>query len=163
LNTDDNSVISDVNIKKQHFNWKYKILLVFLILISGVLLIALNAFFVYNQRIKKINACIRNVETIESALDAFWENNSGHYPGKLEDLVPEYISEIPTCPEAGRDTYSESYKLVFDCVAYEFCCKGKNHVGYNKGLKLFGVSLYKDVNPGEDTPSCNSYCGLVKE
>ncbi|MCE1248996.1 MAG: hypothetical protein LWY06_20350, partial [Firmicutes bacterium] len=132
-----------------------KIMLVILILFALYLFFVLSNFSIYNQRIKKYNACVKNVKLLESALEDFAKNNSGHYPGKLEDLVPEYISEIPACPEAGRDTYSESYKWVSGWNDYSFCCKGKNHKGYQSDIKLFGASLFKGINPGEDTPSCD--------
>ena len=45
------------------------------------------------------------------------------------------MNSIPTCPAAGRDTYSVSYKVFDDGKEYRLSCKGGNH------LKITGSVL----------------------
>ncbi len=53
-------------------------------------------------------------------------DNKGYYPGSLSKLVPRYLKKFSTCPAAGKDTYSKSYKPKGK-TSYSFCCSGNNH------------------------------------
>ena len=56
-----------------------------------------------NLKTAKENACKANINAIESAVQlySYEEGNLG----KLEDLVPNYLKVIPTCPVTQTDDY----------------------------------------------------------
>jgi tetratricopeptide (TPR) repeat protein len=83
-----------------------------------------------NQEIQKsYSTCYQNLSLLEKALMEYKSKNDGKYPGQLKALVPKYIKAIPTCPQAGRDTYSSSYMGIDDPPLYFIYCEGKNHQG----------------------------------
>lgn len=83
-----------------------------------------------NQEIQRsYSTCYQNLALLEKALMEYKMNNNGKYPGQLRALVPKYIKAIPTCPQAGRDTYSSSYMGIDDPPLYLIYCQGKNHQG----------------------------------
>lgn len=55
-------------------------------------------------------ACRSNLKNIGKALEMYSTDWDGHYPPELSTLVPTYLKEIPLCPGAGLDTYSDSYE-----------------------------------------------------
>lgn len=71
--------------------------------------------------------CQNNCKKIATALDKFAENNDGKYPETLEQLKGKYIESIPTCPQAEKDPYSETYRVAPDFQSYTFYCRGLNH------------------------------------
>lgn len=85
-----------------------------------VFLMLLGAFALYNfweksQERKKLPmkhafSCSTNLIEISLALEKYAKAHEGQYPESLKDLTPRYIKSIPTCPVAGYDTYSASYK-----------------------------------------------------
>lgn len=75
------------------------------------------------------SGCYRNMCKIDEALKAYARDHKGNYPGRLEELVPGYLEEIPSCPQAVRDTYSDSYGAVGAPAMYFFACSGHNHEG----------------------------------
>lgn len=98
--------------------------------------------------VKKYDRCCANLKGIGLALEMYSTDNSGKYPAKLSQLIPEYIESIPTCPSAGKDTYSESYRVSKDGNNYSFFCRGHHH---------------KDEGAPENDPSYNSEKGLVRK
>lgn len=92
--------------------------------------------------------CCSNLKNIGTALEIYSTDNNDRYPAKLQQLVPEYLRLIPTCPAAAKDTYSESYQLSKDGKDYSFYCKGHYHKG---------------EGAPENDPSYNSKTGLVKK
>ena len=48
-------------------------------------------------------------------------------------VVSQYLKEMPTCPAAGRDTYSESSWGEFGPAAYTIICGGHHHAGGGQG------------------------------
>lgn len=73
--------------------------------------------------------CTFNMCKIEKGLARYKKEHKGKYPKKLSQLVPKYLKQIPECPIAHRDTYSESYIAIEHPQTYFFCCSGKNHIG----------------------------------
>ena len=92
--------------------------------------------------------CPGNLQNIATACEMFSCDNQGRYPQKLGDLVPKYLKELPKCPTAGKDTYSESYVVnnTPHPQLFTMCCSGKNH---------------SKEELGENLPSYNSTAGLV--
>lgn len=76
----------------------------------------------------KFISCQSNCKNIGTALEMWSTDNRGHYPKSLKQITPNYLKAIPTCPAAGKDTYSSSYAMTMQPRDfYSFCCKGKNH------------------------------------
>lgn len=70
-------------------------------------------------------ACQRYLETLGEALDRWAEEHQGRPPARLEDLVPRYLAQLPTCPTAPAVSYASTYKLS-ENKRYTFYCPG-NH------------------------------------
>lgn len=72
--------------------------------------------------------CQSNEKNMGTALEMYSTDNSGHYPGTLTGLTPDYLRIIPTCASAGE---SSVYTSVFTSSrvpdAYTFYCSGTNH------------------------------------
>lgn len=71
--------------------------------------------------------CRSNLKNIGTALEMWYTDHKGHFPGKLKALTPNYLHTIPICPAARRDTYSASYKMGKKPDSYSFYCKGHHH------------------------------------
>lgn len=91
-------------------------------------------------------ACQSNLKNIATALEMYSTDNAGRYPTSLKQLAPDYLRSIPTCPAAGKDTYSSSYTSSQNPDAFTVYCSGNNH---------------KDVDAGENYPMYNSDRGLT--
>jgi hypothetical protein len=83
----------------------------------------------------QVTACKSNLKNIGTALEMYATDNHGCYPSALNNIQGPYLKTIPTCPTAGRDTYSERYvrhhvdKPQVD--AYTVVCTGEWHAGVN--------------------------------
>lgn len=92
--------------------------------------------YLCEKEARKFCKCQSNCVKINTALEEYADQHGGRFPESLEELVPEYLEVIPTCPAAGRDTYSESYMVRYDKGAdewyYTFCCKGRHHFRHIK-------------------------------
>ncbi|MCD4786477.1 MAG: nuclear transport factor 2 family protein [Candidatus Eremiobacteraeota bacterium] len=71
--------------------------------------------------------CQSNLKNMGTALEMYSTDHAGHYPKSLKQLTPDYLRVIPTCPAAGKDTYSGSYKSTQSPDTYEFYCSGSYH------------------------------------
>jgi hypothetical protein len=113
---------------------------------------ALSAILVTNFRRAKaqgqVTACKSNLRNIGVALEMYATDNRGRYPDTLAKLTPNYLKAIPTCPAAGRDTYSEGYTSTATPDTYAFCCKGYYH---------------KAAGYEPDFPRYNSTEGLIEQ
>lgn len=50
--------------------------------------------------------CFANQRTLEGAVQVYAaDNEDGEYPYSLDDLVPDYIQEMPECPTYGDGAY----------------------------------------------------------
>jgi hypothetical protein len=93
-------------------------------------------------------ACESNLKNIGTAAEMYAVDHKGRYPASLADLKGEYLRQIPTCPAAGRDTYSATWRSSTGPDRYEVACGGHNHAGagaaenapaYNSEVGLSGV------------------------
>ncbi|MBX3166038.1 MAG: hypothetical protein KF760_01455 [Candidatus Eremiobacteraeota bacterium] len=76
----------------------------------------------------QLTACKSNEKNIATALEMYASDNAGVYPTDLKPLISgNYLRLIPTCPAAGKDTYSESYQVETKPDTFSFYCKGHNH------------------------------------
>ena len=74
-------------------------------------------------------ACKSNLKNIGTALEMYSTDHDGHFPSSLSQLVPSYLKWVPTCPSAGKDTYSPSFQASARPDAYTVICGGHNHGG----------------------------------
>lgn len=58
-----------------------------------------------------LTACHSNLKNIGTALEMYSTDWSGHYPRNLQQLVPNYIKELPECPSAGYMSYRADFGL----------------------------------------------------
>lgn len=58
-----------------------------------------------------LTACKSNLKNIGTALEMYSTDWHGHYPRNLNQLVPNYLRELPDCPSAGRMTYRADFGL----------------------------------------------------
>ncbi len=80
-------------------------------------------------REEPLKACCSNLKTLGTECEMFSADNKGRYPTALAQLTPDYLRTIPTCPAAGRDTYSQSYRSTAAPVdRYTIYCQGRYHV-----------------------------------
>lgn len=75
----------------------------------------------------ELEECRENIYFIFFALCQYAKNNNG-FPKKLEDLVPEYLPEIPQCHGGAKDTYSGSYVTNRESNLFTYYCRGCNHI-----------------------------------
>lgn len=100
----------------------------------------------------QFSACLQNCKNLGTALEMYSTDNDGHYPSEqgalgADKLSPSYIKIIPSCPSAGFDTYSESFRSSSNPDAYTFYCTGANHWELN-------------IPDGQDWPQYTSSSGL---
>lgn len=81
-------------------------------------------------------ACKSNLKNIGTAAEMYSTDNSGRYPTKLSQLTPNYLRSIPTCPSAGKDTYSASYKSAVSPDGFTVACGGSHHTKDGLGPNL---------------------------
>ena len=69
------------------------------------------------------DTCILNMEHLGSALDSYRFDHAT-YPTQLQQLVPDYIDHLPTCPKQGKETYSHAYRVSRFGFVCELGCTG---------------------------------------
>lgn len=70
-----------------------------------------------------LKSCKGNLRNLRVALEMWAQDHGRHYPERLAE-VKTYM-QVPTCPAAGRDTYSASYRV--SGRGYTLFCKGHHH------------------------------------
>lgn len=84
---------------------------------------------IQNMKEEKLDTCAMNIKRISQAVDAY-RVERGSYPVNLEDLVPSYISALPTCPGSQNSVpYVKSYAATNALNAYTIMCQGNYHEG----------------------------------
>lgn len=73
-------------------------------------------------------ACKSNLKNIGTALEMWSTDNSGRFPTQLSQVAPNYLRIMPTCPAAGKDTYSATFQSAANPDAYTVFCSGSHHV-----------------------------------
>lgn len=76
----------------------------------------------------RLESCRLNVKIIATTLEVYSTDNRGAYPPTLAKLMPDYLKSIPTCPSAGKDTYSKTFKSASNPDAYTVMCTGDWHL-----------------------------------
>jgi hypothetical protein len=114
-------------------------------ILMTVSIIAILFFFCFLPLIRPnsdYETCCKNLRMIGFALESYSTDHSGFYPGAfskmqnrpkvLSALTPKYLNGgMPTCPAAGRDTYSSTYlegrSAGCGVDLYFIYCSGSNH------------------------------------
>lgn len=100
---------------------------------------------------EKVDQCEQNIKNISTALEMY-DTDYNEYPPSLDCLIKgdfPYMKRMPSCPSAGKDTYSESY-LEWKSKGGEgvwIYCKGHNH---------------KDAGLPENYPAYSREDGIVE-
>lgn len=83
--------------------------------------------------------CKSNVRNVATALEMYASDNAGAYPTSMARLTQgNYLRLIPTCPAAGKDTFSGAYRftaakrarngqILSGGDSFSFHCHGTNH------------------------------------
>ena len=94
--------------------------------------------FIPARKQGQLTACKSNCKILATGLEMYATENAGRYPVSMSLLTAgHYLKVIPTCPTAGKETYSPSYKfevakrdkagkVVSGRDYFEFCCSGDN-------------------------------------
>ena len=97
--------------------------------------------------------CVTNLRNLGTAVELYAAQNDGALPRSLAQLVPSVMKVLPTCPAAGRDTYSSTYASTRKPLGYTIACGGSHH--RSAGLAPDHPSISSDggVRTGAPTPS----------
>lgn len=68
------------------------------------------------------SGCQRNLKVVTRALESYGKEHQGRFPDRLEDLKPDYLRELPDCPDSGHDSYSQGYQVSPDHRSYTLLC-----------------------------------------
>ena len=120
-----------------------------LIIVFGFLAAILVPNFLKPNHQGSLTACKSNCRNLATALEMYASDNGGYYPQTLSELLPgHYLKIIPTCPMAGRDTYTD---YVADGKKnLSFSCVGNNH-----------ANAYFSDKPCDNYPRYTAEQGLV--
>lgn len=117
---------------------------------SGVILLAIVAvswFILDSHHRKRLLECKTNLKDLGTAMEMYSTDYDGHYPSQLQMLTPNYLAELPSCPNSdgqyqlktlpdapGNDSGFEDYYYIF--------CAGQNHqaAGEGKDQPAYGQS-----------------------
>lgn len=132
-----------------------------LLLLAGAVLAQPEGFLKARSR-GQLTACKSNEKNLATALEMYASDFGGRYPTNLliltnKDPKFEYLRYIPTCPAAGKDTYSATYKMTSirrdpktgkttGSESFSFHCAGHNH---------------KAADTPPNKPAYNSNIGLI--
>lgn len=68
------------------------------------------------------SACKRNLKVVGQALEVYRREHQGLYPDRLSQLKPDYLLQLPNCPDGGGDSYSSGYQVTPDHKNYTLKC-----------------------------------------
>lgn len=112
-------------------------LLVFLALL-GVGLVLAAILVPHRVRAKgRLTGCKSNLKNIGTALEMYSTDWAGCYPRSLNQLTPEYLKTIPTCPDSEENSYYYStgpdlpYNTPYFQDYYIVSCEGDAHTSVN--------------------------------
>ena len=83
-------------------------------ILSSVVLTNLNGTRQKARDVKRI----ADVMQLQLALQLYFDSHSGKYPGRLSDLLPDYISPLPTPPSGAGQTNYTYVPLNTTCNSY---------------------------------------------
>lgn len=127
------------NLKKKKSGFTL-IELMIVIAIIAILAAILVPNFLKARAQGQLTACKSNCKNIATALEMYASDNGGRYPttASLDAKLTtgNYLKLIPTCPAAGSNTYSQTYKVTQTPDAFSYNCSGNNHGKAYTGFNL---------------------------
>lgn len=73
-------------------------------------------------------ACQGNLKNLATGLEMYASDHHGGYPHSLQEVANEsYLKKVPTCPAAGKDTYSAKYEIAHQPERFTLVCGGCHH------------------------------------
>lgn len=69
--------------------------------------------------------CEKSMHRVATALEMYSSDHRGRYPGRLEDLVPQYLPSIPVC-SGERGDAQPTYHVSSSNHMYELMCAGQH-------------------------------------
>lgn len=96
-----------------------------------LLLVALASRWI-EQRVQQqaradLKTCKANLARIALACEAYSADNAGLFPRSLDQLGPEYLTSIPTCPVAQSGPNHYQYLQAKNPYCFTLNCQGNNH------------------------------------
>jgi prepilin-type N-terminal cleavage/methylation domain-containing protein len=106
--------------------------LMIVIAIIAILAAILVPNFLKARAQGQLTACKSNCKNLATALEMYASDYGGRYPtngttGMGLLTAGNYLKTVPTCPAAGRDTYSGTYSSRQTPDSFSFYCTGNNH------------------------------------
>ncbi len=108
--------------------------LMIVIAIIAILAAILVPNFIRARAQGQLTACKSNLKNIGTAMEMYSTDWSGKYPSPIANsktkLTPNYLKTIPTCPAAGKDTYTFGTQFNGSPVYQDYYyvdCAGSNH------------------------------------
>jgi len=92
-------------------------------------------------------ACGQNLASIATALQTYANESEQLYPTALSNLLPKYLSTIPTCPAANANTYNASYSKSDDPRNFTIFCQGSFHTPAGVNADEPWYTLTEGLNP----------------
>ncbi|MGV8122362.1 MAG: hypothetical protein AB2L14_21590 [Candidatus Xenobiia bacterium LiM19] len=105
-----------------------------------------------------LRMCEANCRNIGTALEMYAADNDAHYPGRLEQLTPDYIKYLPKCGTEAKHRYTDSYETDMEHQNYTFCCKGDNHI---IRIRVFDIPVTGNLGAVPDYPRYSKKSGLI--
>lgn len=123
-------------------NWPVLILFLLAVTVGGFF--GIRAFF-RNRAETNFKRCQTNLQTIAISAKMYAKDNHGYYPKSMDQLTRlKYLPEVPTCPTAGTNTYSD-YTVSTRPQALTVSCNGGHHIDFYRSVgdpqKFPAVSL----------------------
>ncbi len=124
----------------------------------AVALIGLAAYFILPNYLRaragdNLLTCRTQLKNIGIALTAYAADHQGKFPGRLEELSPDYLVKQPKCPAANTPNYTLSvgvdapYNAEKKPDYFFVACSGEHH---------------SDVGLEPNFPALNSVQGLIE-
>lgn len=76
-------------------------------------------------RNRQVEQCCEALQDMGAAVELYAEGHSA-YPKSLNELIPAYMDELPTCP---GQTAGQGWKYEVNAEFFTIYCQGHNHPG----------------------------------
>ncbi|MCE1248181.1 MAG: protein kinase [Firmicutes bacterium] len=104
--------------------------------------------FIINWNISRLDQCSSNVDKLANSINNYYSDYK-KYPARLDDLIPRYLDEFPSCPVTGDSKpYIEAYEHNDVGGIFTICCSGHFH---------------KNAGAPENYPTYSKKWGLKKK
>ncbi|MGE0495629.1 MAG: type II secretion system protein [Vulcanimicrobiota bacterium] len=84
--------------------------------------------FIRAKSNSQLTACKSNLKNIATAVEVYSTENGARFPLGLNNLTPNFLKTIPTCPAIASNSYEASYVSHSVPDIYTVMCEGNNHL-----------------------------------